>query len=281
MGLRCLAERVKNRTDWIIREFADVSALVPIRLFHRWPCRDRKLLLVGSESSGSTAIAKLLFLSSPSLRFLEEGYNQWVWNAYRQIYQGRRSIRDYPRLQLFDTIKVPGFATILRQFKESFPNSKIVYIVRDPRDFVNSAIKTWKVGSVAELTDVSWSKENWLGIQETDPVIRLALRWRTYLRCAESVPDVIFVRYEDFCADKPGTIQDLATAMEIPYDLDRVIALQNQQLSHVSVRDYKPAGPGGWRLGILEPQHINKIESACQAEMSRWHYQTANSQQEK
>lgn len=240
---------------------------------NRWPCYDRKLLLVGSESSGSTAISNLLFLSDTSLRFLEEGQNQWVWGAYQNIYQGKQKITDFPRLQLFDAIKVPGFATILPEFKKFFPNTKIGYIVRDPRDYVNSAIKTWKVDSVADLANVSWVKENWLEICETDPIKRLALRWRTYLRCAESVNNVIFIRYEDFCSDKAGTIRDLAEAMEISVDMDRIRGLQDHQLSHSSVRNYKPSGPGGWRTGLLGPQEIKTIESTCRDEMFRWGYQ--------
>jgi len=264
----------------VYRELSDLARLAPIRMFRRWPCPDRKLLLVGSESSGSTAIANLLFLSVPTLRFLEEGQNQWVWSAYQQVHQGKQGITDYPRLQLFDAIKVPGFAMILQQFKENFPDSRIVYIVRDPRDFVNSAIKTWKVDSVADLAAVSWSRENWLAIPDTDPVVRLAKRWRAYLRNAMATPDVVFVRYEDFCADKTGTIERLAATMEIPFARDRVAELQNRQLSHTSVRDYEPVGVGGWRAGKLEPQHIAAIEATCREEMSRWHYAPAGNQQD-
>ncbi len=272
--------RVRNRLGLMRQELIDSARLIPIRVFDRWPCPDPKLLLVGSESSGSTAIAGLLFEGLSSRRYLEEGRNQWVWTAYQQIYQGRHRIADYPRLQLFDTIKVPGFATILPQFLAAFPNAKIVYIVRDPRDFVNSAIKTWKVDSIAGLADVSWSNETWLGIDETDPVARLAMRWCTYLRCAEATPGVSFVRYEDFCADKPGTIEKIAGIMEIPFNRDHVVDLQNRQLSHPSVRDYKPAGPGGWRNGMLAPEHIRTIESTCAAEMARWHYDRATVSQE-
>lgn len=281
MGLTSLPRRLGNRFNLVCQEISDVAKLIPVKVFNRWPCPDPKLLLVGSESSGSTAIANLLFLGVPTLRFLEEGQNQWVWVAYQDIHRGRRQISDYPRLQLFDAIKVPGFAMILRQFKEAFPNSRTVYIVRDPRDFVNSAIKTWKVGSVADLAQVSWSREDWLGIRDTDPVVRLAKRWRAYLRNAMSIPDVVFVRYEDFCADKSGTIEKLAATMEIPFDRERVDSLKNRQLSHSSVRDYKPTGSGGWRVGILEPQHIEKIEMTCREEMSLWNYTPEGKAQDK
>jgi hypothetical protein len=238
----------------------------------RWPCLDQKNLLVGSESSGTTAVANLLYQGVEHMRFLEEGDESWVWHAYQSVYQGHKTIRDYPRLQLFDAVKVPGFAVIIGEFREAFPNSDVIYLVRDPRDVVNSAVKTWKVASTEELAGIPWSRENWLDIAATDPVERIATRWKTYLHCATAQEDVHFLRYEDFCADKVAAVRKLAEMTGLPFDEDRVRTLKDRQLSRQPTRAYHPQGPGGWRNGILREEHIRSIERVCGEEMGVWGY---------
>lgn len=247
-----------------------------INVLDRWPCGDAKYLLVGSESSGTTAVSDLLFMEIAGIRFLNEGAQSWVWEAYQRIYQNQKTIRDYPKLQLFDAIKVPGFAAIIPQFREGFPNCRITYMVRDPRDFVNSAIKTFKAKAIEDLRTIPWVTEDWLGIPNQDPVERLCVRWKEYLRLAVEAEGVEFLRYEDFCADKLGTIRELASAMGLPFNESRVGKLADVQLMHSSVRDYKPKGPGGWKTGLLTKGDIDKIESICRPEMERWDYPFQN-----
>lgn len=249
-----------------------------LRWFKKWPSNKKKYLLVGAESSGTTAVSDLLFKGVKNIRYLEEGEQQWVWQAYRNIYQKKQTIRDFPRLQLFDAIKVPGFSVIINEFLTCFPNTTVVYLVRDPRDFASSAIKTWKIGNMQDFDKVPWSNIDWLGIDCNDPVECLALRWKAYINAASKIKDVVFVRYEDFCQDKVGVISELCRNLQLPFDEDRVAQLCDVQLSHMSVRAYRPAGPGGWRESILEPEHIRRIENICHEEMQHWGYDMASSE---
>lgn len=257
-----------NVRQWI----SDTTRTLFIGFANKWPCNDNKVLVVGSESAGTTAIANLLFAETKGVRFLEEGDHQWVWKVYQNVYQQHRKVKDYPRLRLFDAVKVPGFATIIDEFREAFPNTKVIYVVRDPRDYVNSAIKTWKLNAVNELSGVSWCKEKWLGIGNVDPIERLSIRWKMYLQSAMSKDDVTFIKYEDFCENKVEAIEQLALRSGIAFNRKRVGQICDIQLSHSSVRDYRPEGPGGWETGILEEHHIEKIEQICRKEMEHWGY---------
>ena len=239
-----------------------------IRWINKWPSQDKKYLLVGAESSGTTAISDLLFKEIDGLRYLEEGEQQWVWDAYRSIFQKKGMIQDYPRLQLFDAIKVPGFSVIINEFLEQFPNTTVVYLLRDPRDFASSAIKTWKIGRMEDFHKIPWTKVKWLGIESDDPVACLAQRWKLYLNAAKKIDDIVFVKYEDFCQDKVGVIEDLCDKLQLPFDKSRVMQLCDTQLSHTSVRAYRPTGPGGWRHSILEEKHVRLIEEICKDEMT-------------
>lgn len=236
----------------------------------RWPCMGRRYLLVGSESSGTTALADLLFRGIPGIRFLEEGNRQaWVWEAYKRVHQGKATIRDYPRLQLFDAIKVPGFAMIIEQFRAEFPDTRVIYLVRDPRDYVSSAIRTWKARGIDDLSHIPWVTEDWLAIPNSDPVERLCARWKAYLRSGSRSPDVVFVRYEDFWEDKTGTVQKLASQLGLPMNADRVDARKDEQISRA--RHYTPRGPGTWRADLL-PRQVDTIVQLCMEEMHEWRY---------
>lgn len=241
-----------------------------ITALDRWPCTDPKYLLVGSESSGTTAVGTFLFEGTPGIRFFKEGSRQaWVWDAYKRIHMGTASIQDYPRLQLFDAIKVPGFAMIIEPFREGFPDTRVIYMVRDPRDFVTSAFRTWRAQGVDDPSGIPWVSEDWLEIPSSDPVERLCLRWQAYLQTASRAGDVLFVRYEDFYGDKVGTIRDLAERFGLPFSEERVLARKDEQISRA--RHYMPAGPGAWRDSLLEEQ-VRTVERLCGDEMRRWCY---------
>lgn len=247
-----------------------------VRLSNNWPSHEKKYLLVGSESSGTTAVSDLLFKEVEGLRYLEEGEQQWVWEAYRSVYQKQVTLRNYPRLQLYDAIKVPGFSLIINEFLKEFPNTNIVYLVRDPRDFASSAIKTWKIRQMTNFNDIPWTDVSWLGVDSIDPIECLAKRWKAYLNAAMQVDGVVFVRYEDFCQDKVGVISELCETLGLPFDEVRVTQLCDIQLSHASVRAYRPSGPGGWKHSILEQEHIQKIENICRKEMLEWGYKLSS-----
>lgn len=163
------------------------------------------------------------------------------------IYAGDAKISDFPRLQLFDYIKVPGFASILGVYKEAFPNVRIVYVLRDPRDVLASTYRTFKLTSREELSAVSWVKQDWLNIKSRDPVERLATRWSIYLKESVQVDGVCFVKYEDFCKAKIASAKSLCQVLSLPFNEEVAFHLAEQQASHSSVRDYLPVAPGSWK----------------------------------
>lgn len=240
-----------------------------------WPCLKRVHLVVGCESSGTTPISHFL-LRDGRHRFLLEGYHSWVWDSYQAIYRGEREISDYPRLQLYDRIKVPGFAAILPDYKQAFPNASVIYCVRDPRDVLASAYRTWKITERSQLNEIDWVSQDWLSIKETDPVARLAHRWRIYLEQSLLVPDVVYVRYEDFCADKVETIRALADQVGVAFDRTQPHHRLDAQASDEDARDYRPTGSGGWRTSpFVSESDVKIVESICGNLMQKYSYQLA------
>jgi hypothetical protein len=235
--------------------------------------RERKrYLVVGCESSGTTPVSHLLFRGTVG-RFLIEGEHPWVWDVYRSVYQKRASLRDFPRLRVFDAIKVPGFAVILEQFVAEFPNTEVVYLLRDPRDVIASAFRTWGIETREQLAGVPWVSEDWLGIRSDDPIARLAERWAIYLERSQRAPGVHYVRYEDFCADKVGFIRALAERLGLA--VDEATLSERSEVQASGFREYAPAGPSSWR-GYLDARDIEIVERICGEPMSRWAYSPAS-----
>ena len=248
---------------WRIRD-----AIELYRLRNGPDAERQRYLLVSCESSGTTPVSHLLFLSGGH-RFLIEGRQPWVWDVYMSVYQKRASIGDFPRLRLFDAIKVPGFATILEEFVAEFPKTEIVYLLRDPRDVIASTFRTWNITEREQLRNVPWVSQQWLGIRSADPIARLAERWVIYFERSQRVPGVHYVRYEDFCADKVGVIVDLAERIGLHVDRAELGRRCDAQAS--SFRKYSPAGVGSWRP-YLDAHDLEIIDGICGEHMSRWRY---------
>ncbi len=269
---RKLVRGAVRRIRVFSRKSHDLFSGSVIRLTRAWPCPKSQVLVVGCESSGTTVMAKLLFGSSEG-RFLVEGHERWVWRAYMSVYQGSSSIEEYPKLQLFDHVKVPGFAAILTHYRRAFPAARVLYVVRDPRDVLASAIRTFKLQTRDQLAEVSWVKQDWLRIAATDPVERLATRWVRYLEESQKISDVTYVRYEDFCDDKLDTTRRLCQALSLPFDHGTAMTIADRQASHHSVRAYTPTGPGHWRdcPHILDGDE-ERIRAICGDQLARWGY---------
>ena len=120
---------------------------------------------------------------------------------------------------------------------------------------------------------IPWVDVQWLGIDCADPVECLAERWKAYLNAATAYEVTYFLKYEEFCLDKVGVISSLCEKLALPFNEARVSQLCDIQLSHASVRAYRPGGPGGWKHSILRPQDIRTIETVCGDEMLRWGYE--------
>ena len=267
-AVEAFQERLRFSVKW--NRFQNWVGVIPIQLKRNpWPCLKPKKLVVGCEASGTTAIGRTL-LANGAKRFLYEGANDWVWDLYMSVYQGQSRVSDYPALQLFDRIKVPGFASILEQFVEAFPNTDILYVVRDPRDVLASAYRTKGVTTREEFAKIQWVEETWLGIEDRDPVARMARRWRIYLECSRKVPQVNYVRYEDFFENKIDCLMRLGELMGVELDQKWILEQRDRQSDF---RGYKPVGPGSYnQCPYVSADDIKTVEDICGDLMKEWNY---------
>jgi Sulfotransferase family len=172
-------------------------------------------------------------------------------------------------------VKEPILTFYMEELLESFPRSRYVFIVRDPRDNIRSILNRLRLpGDQERLTAAQWAsvpaawresiENRRLGFSFSSYVEGLAHRWLYAWRLCSKVGDrVKMVRYEDFLADKVGFTRRLAR--QVGY-LPRVDALRSVN------KQYQDAGDRTvcWRQFFGE--NLPLINHICRSAMATLGY---------
>lgn len=244
------------------------------------------VIIGGSPKSGTTAIAALLaravgarFSNDPFWHVLHHDSKDFL---LPDILEGRLTVDQF--VQRFGAyfqagiIKDPDFAFLYPQLKQRFPRSPQVFIVRDPRDNIRSILNRLRIpGNLRDLDPeddfIPPGMKGWraivdgrgLAIHHGNYISRLSQRWNlSARRYLDAQSTIHLVRYEDFVADKVGTIERLAD--------DLKLTVVNDIGGEVD-RQYQPRGD---RSAVLEHffgrENLRLIELTCAKAMSALGY---------
>jgi hypothetical protein len=246
----------------------------------------RPVLIGGSQKSGTTAIGALL-AKATGVRYSYDPFwraLQYDSQAYQlvEILENRLTLETFidrhPAYFAAEIVKCPDFAFLYPRLRSRFPDAQYVFIVRDPRQNIRSILNRLRIpGNLERLGPEAHrmvaDKPGWrgvlsgagLGITEGNYVSRLAQRWNLGVQgYLDQRPRIHLVRYEDFMADKTGSIRELATALglavvsDIGADLDR---------------QYQPAGNRSVALDtFFGEKNLETIESICAPGMAMFGY---------
>lgn len=185
------------------------------------------VFVLGNQKSGTTAIAQLLSLATNKTYSHDMLYRHRFNSS--QVLQPDCTIRAFVEalpLEFYnDIIKEPNFSFLLPSILREFPNSKVLFIVRNPISNVRSIFDRLGISGNYEGSDPCAVKnlheENvWLSalkahLPQSDDlpcsfVASMSLRWLELAKMAYDYRKyVLIVRYEDFLSDKPGVIKHL------------------------------------------------------------------------
>lgn len=196
----------------------------------------------------------------------------WISQIRRVVLEGAAA--RYPDLAGYLTIKEPHGSTGAPLLSEAVPESKLICLVRDPRDVVASSLDAQREGS--------WTSKNktWQQfgrpstLADTDPDGAVADAAKVYARDIEKAREAYenhggpksLVKYEDLRSDAAQTLKRLYSDLGIPAKEAEIVRVaERHRWENVPAEKkgggkfYRKGTPGGWKED-LTPEQARMIE---------------------
>jgi hypothetical protein len=188
------------------------------------------ILILGNQKSGTSAIAALL-AEMTGLSVTIDLKNEIDYPTYDRVFRDELSFSElvnHNKLDFSkDIIKDCDLILLYPKLAEYFPESKFVFILRDPRDNIRSILNRVKLpGNLSRVDEFQWAKIppawklildcRWLGLEGENYIELLAARWNLMADIfLKNRNRMRLVCYEDFLKDKIGKIARLAQDLEL------------------------------------------------------------------
>ncbi|GAA0487051.1 hypothetical protein GCM10008986_10620 [Salinibacillus aidingensis] len=240
------------------------------------------LFVLGNQKSGTSAIGALLAeLTNKSVTIDLVGIYE---PNQTKLHKQEITFPEFVKKNKYDfskeIIKEPSLTFLYDDIKSYFETNTNVFIVRDPRDNLRSILNRVDLpGNVEDLAEtfptewkkapVNWKRvidSRWLGMPGDNYIEWMAYRW---LKCIEiyeqNKEDFILIKYEDFIADKEGSIKKLAEQLDLP--------VLNDISSKVDIQ-YQPAGNRKVnKKEFFGEKNLKRIEDICGTKMKEYGYE--------
>jgi hypothetical protein len=181
----------------------------------------------------------------------------------------------HPRLGAGDylVVKEPNGSMGAPLMMEALPESRMILLIRDPRDIVSSMLDGARQGGwmYERKENDDWKRR---ATPDRNPDTFVRNRSRKYLQHAGSAKKAydahqgpkVLVRYEELRADALGTMKRIYSTLEIPVSGEELARIVEKHSWEVIPEDqkgegkfYRKAKPGGWRED-LTPEQAKIIE---------------------
>ncbi|HLO20079.1 MAG TPA: sulfotransferase [Sphingomicrobium sp.] len=271
-----------TRPDLTLSEFMTKAAARAVREFRNRTARinPHPLIFLGKGKSGTTAIAALFAQATGQSVALD--IPALFIDGLRPILTGRSHLRNVIRRERIafsnDILKQPTLTWLYPQLKERFPGARYAFILRDPRDNIRSLFNRMGIpGNLRDLSEEQRAKidSGWrwhfeephlLGLTGADYIELSAERWNraadVYL---QNSSEMLLIRYEDFLADRIGSIGSLADQLGLA-----IVKDIRSSLDH----EFQPRGRdrGSNPGDFFGEENLAKIVEICGVRMRRLGY---------
>jgi hypothetical protein len=246
-------------------------------VFHR--PHDAPTFIFGNQKSGTTAIAGLLAAATDEM--LTSDFLGAREPYLGPLLRGETSIGDFVAKNAWafsaPIVKEPSLSFVAPALLEHFPQSRAVFIIRDPWANIRSILGrlTMRGDRDAPLReDGKRLNPTWqsilagrdLGLPPGHYIDVLAKRWVRAAQICESLGDrVVTIRYEDFNLSKTQTIDHLVGALGLTARND---------ISNILNFPFQRSGQSGTGVAEFFGANLQRIDAICGETAARLGYQS-------
>jgi len=213
-------------------------------------------------------------LGSKNFIMADPTREQWIKSVRNFVLDGAGHAHPEVGPKHYLVIKEPNGSVGAPLLMEALPESRMIFLVRDPRDVVASALDATREGSwMFERKSAGDWKENTL--TDTQPEVMTRRRARNYVYHMDKARQAyeshegpkVLVKYEDLQADTLGTMKRIYSTLGLPAD-ERKLAEVVKKHSWESIPEdqkgegkfYRRGTSGGWRED-LTPEQVEIVET--------------------
>jgi hypothetical protein len=208
---------------------------------------------------------------------LGNDYEEYWLNSIRSLVLNGATARFPERIDNgYVVIKEPHGSIGAPLLMKALPESRMIFLVRDPRDVAASALDAHKKGSRPSKRRKRELPTQFAEITRADarPDAFVKTRAVTYLRDIKLTKQAyeahegrkVLVRYEDLRADTLGTMKRIYSTLEIPVDERELVrAIEKHAWENIPEEEKgagkirRKAAPKGWR-DDLTPEQVDIVE---------------------
>jgi hypothetical protein len=169
-------------------------------------------------------------------------------------------------------VKEPGGAVGAPLLMDALPESRMVLLVRDPRDFAASVLDATRKGGWMQEGMDEWARRDLDSEKDVQRYLRALSR--QYMRQMgngkkafdEHGGPKIMIKYDDLRTDTLRTMRDLCSALELPVTEQRLAqVVDRHSFENIPQRErgegkfYRKATSGGWK-DDLTPEQAKIVE---------------------
>jgi hypothetical protein len=217
---------------------------------------------------------------------LGEPYKQTWLGPMRDLVLGGAAAR-FPEVSGYLIIKEPNGSIGAPLLMEALPESRMIFLIRDPRDVVASSMDARSEGSwLSERREVQRSTSK----QSRNPNVYVRMRANSYVQQIEKTWQAydahrglkVLVRYEDLRADTLQTMKRIYSELEIPVqETDLARSVEKHSWENIPEEEKgegkkrRKAKPGGWREDLTARQ-VEIVEDITAPLLNEFYPHTAS-----
>ena len=219
---------------------------------------------------------------------LGEPYKQTWLGPMRDLVLGGAAAR-FPEVAEdgYLIIKEPNGSIGAPLLMEALPESRMIFLIRDPRDVVASSMDARSEGSwLSERREVQRSTSK----QSRNPNVYVRMRANSYVQQIEKTWQAydahrglkVLVRYEDLRADTLQTMKRIYSELEIPVqETDLARSVEKHSWENIPEEEKgegkkrRKAKPGGWREDLTARQ-VEIVEDITAPLLNEFYPHTAS-----